>query len=225
MLTDTCSVREKDARQKTANQRFKDSLNRWFFGSIMLATLFHFGVFAFFPELTAADLGPDLPRDTMIVVPPPYDIPPPPEPIERPAVPVVSPVPLDEDITIPRTTPGANPLPPPLGEVTRIDERPIWVPHTVKPEIKNRERAVEIVLRHYPKILQDAGIGGTVYVWVFIDTSGRVQNAQVQTSSGVAALDEAALRAVYEIEFTPAWNMDKKVPVWSSFNITFQVPG
>ncbi|MGD2217575.1 MAG: energy transducer TonB [Gemmatimonadales bacterium] len=224
MVTETGSVHGNDAQRKTANQQFKDSLNRWFFGSIMLATALHFGVFAFFPELTAADFGPELPPDSLIVVLP-YDIPPPPEPIARPAVPVVSPVQLDDDITIQRTTPEANPLPPPPpGNVRRLDERPVWVPHTVKPEIKDRGRAVEIILRHYPKILQDAGIGGTVLVSVFIDASGRVQNAQVQASSGVAALDEAALRAVYEIEFTPAWNMDKTVAVWSSFDITFQVP-
>jgi TonB family protein len=226
MVTKTGASGKRNAHQK-ANDRFKNSLNQWFFGSIMLATVLHFGLFQFFPELTAADF--DIVVDPTEVIPLPRDIkiPPPPEEIERPAVPVVAPVELDEDITIGRTTLDKNPvelLPPPPSEAIRIEDRPVWVPHTVEPEIKNRGRAVEIVLRHYPKILQDAGIGGTVYVWVFIDTSGRVQNAQVQTSSGVAALDEAALRAVYEIEFTPALNMDKTVPVWSSFNITFQVP-
>ncbi|NIN70803.1 MAG: TonB family protein [Gemmatimonadetes bacterium] len=78
--------------------------------------------------------------------------------------------------------------------------------------------------QHYPKILQDAGIGGTVFVWVFIDTNGRVQNAQVQRGSGNAALNAAALEAVYEFEFTPALNMDKLVEVWVAFPVTFHVP-
>lgn len=227
MVDETGSLRKDDARQ-TANQRFKDSLNRWFFGSIMLATVFHFGVIAFFPELTAADISVVLRHTDIIPLPPEIKIPPPPEEILRPAVPVVDPMILDEEITIAETTLGKNPLetlPEPPDEVSRIGERPVWVPHTVRPEIKNRERAAEAVLRHYPKLLQDAGVGGTVFVWVFIDTNGVVRNAQVQTSSGVAALDEAALRAVYEIEFTPALNMDVTVAVWASFDIAFQVAG
>jgi protein TonB len=224
MVTQTGASGESDPHEQRANDRFKSSLNRWFLGSIMLATALHFGVLAFFPELTAADLGPHAPPDSMIVVPPPYDIPRPPEPIERPAVPVVSPVPVDDELTIPRTTPEANPVPPPLPEVTPAKEGPFWVPRTVEPEIKDRGRAMEIVLRHYPKILQDAGIGGRVSVWVFIDTSGRVRDARVQMTSGVAALDEAALSAVYEFEFSPALNMDETVAVWASFNIAFEIP-
>jgi protein TonB len=223
MVTQTGASGEKDPDRKRANDRFKSSLNRWFLGSIMLATALHFGVLAFFPELTAADLGPHAPPDSMIVVQPRYDIPPPPEPI-RPRPPVVSPVPVDDEITTARTTPEANPLPPPLPEVTPAKEGPLWVPRTVEPEIKDRGRAAEIVLRHYPKILQDAGIGGSVSVWVFIDTSGRVRDARVQMSSGVAALDEAALSAVYEFEFSPALNLAETVAVWASLDITFEIP-
>jgi TonB family protein len=213
----------RDARPQSANDRFKKSVNQLFLGGIVLATVLHFGLFQFFPQLTAADLGPNIPPDSLIVLPPPIEIPAPPEPIERPQVPVVDPMILD-DVTIPPTKLRPEPLPRPPDDVRRIDRRPVWVPHTVRPEIKNRERAAETVLRHYPKILQDAGVGGTVFVWVFIDRNGIVRNAEVQTSSGVAALDEAALRAAYEIEFTPALNMDATVAVWASFDITFQVP-
>jgi TonB family protein len=59
---------------------------------------------------------------------------------------------------------------------------------------------------------------------VFIDTNGRVLNAQVQEGSGNAALDAAALEAVYEFEFTPALNMDNLVQVWVALPITFRVP-
>jgi protein TonB len=155
------------------------------------------------------------------------DIPPPPEQISRPAVPVVAATELEEDITIAPTTFEENPvesLPPPPSDASRIGDRPVFTPYTVRPEIKNRRRAVEIVMSHYPKILQDAGIGGTVYVWLFIDADGSVQNAQVQESSGNATLDDAALQAVYEFEFTPALNMDKRVPVWVAFPIVFEIP-
>jgi protein TonB len=225
MDTETGSIHEKDAQQKTANDRFKDSLNRWFFGSIMLATVLHLGVFAFFPRLTAAVSDVVVEPPKLLPLPPDIRIPPPPETIERPAEPIVGPVDPIEDITIPKTTLEANPLPPPPTETSRLGDRPVFTPYTVRPEIKDPDDAGRIVLGNYPKILQDAGVGGTVTVWVFVDTNGAVANAKVQESSGVEALDEAALRSVYEFEFTPAWNMDQKVQVWVTIDITFQVSG
>ncbi len=84
---------------------------------------------------------------------------------------------------------------------------------------------MQIVERNYPKLLRDAGIGGTVNVWVFIDTNGNVKNAQVQKGSGNKALDEAALTSAQEFSFTPALNRDKTVPVWVAIPITFSVKG
>ena len=74
-----------------------------------------------------------------------------------------------------------------------------------------------------PPLLRDAGIGGTVRVYFFIDENGRVQDRQIDESSGHQALDAAAM-AVFDIyRFSPALNRDKAVPVWVSFSITFQV--
>ncbi|UCC83851.1 MAG: TonB family protein [Gemmatimonadota bacterium] len=226
-MTDETGAAEKHVYSQTANDRFKKSSNQWFFGSIVLATVLHFGLFQFFPELTASDVSFGVNEFEAIELPPEVEIPPPPEQIARPAVPVISATELEEDITIAPTTFEENPvesLPPPPSDVSRLGDRPVFTPYTVRPEIKDRRRAVQIVMAHYPKILQDAGIGGTVYVWLFIDTNGRVQNAQVQESSGNESLDAAAMEAVYEIEFTPALNMDKRVPVWVAFPILFEVP-
>ena len=227
MAIETGGTDETRVYQQTANDRFKKSSNQWFFGSIVLATVLHFGLFQFFPELTASDVSFGVTEFEAIELPPEVEIPPPPEQISRPAVPVVAATALEEDITIAPTTFEENPvesLPPPPSDASRIGDQPVFTPYTVRPEIKDRARAMEIVMQHYPKILQDAGIGGRVYVWLFIDTNGRVQNAQVQESSGNATLDGAALEAVYEIEFTPALNMDKRVPVWVAFPIVFESP-
>ncbi|UCC74743.1 MAG: energy transducer TonB [Gemmatimonadota bacterium] len=220
------SAGEKHVYQETANDRFKKSSNQWFFGSIMLATVLHFGLFQFFPELTASDVSFGVNEFEAIELPPEVEIPPPPEQITRPAVPVVAATELEEDITIAPTTFEENPvenLPPPPADASRLGDRPVFTPYTVKPEIKNRQRAAAIILRNYPKMLQDAGVQGTVHLWVFIDTEGRVQNAQVQRGSGNSQLDEAALKSVHEFEFTPALNMDKRVPVWVAFPIRFEV--
>ena len=50
-----------------------------------------------------------------------------------------------------------------------------------------------------------------------------MQNAQVNASSGQPTLDEAALRVARIMEFSPAMNRDKTVPVWVKVPITFQV--
>jgi TonB family protein len=44
----------------------------------------------------------------------------------------------------------------------------------------------------------------------------------VNEPSGHTSLDEAALRVANVMQFSPAMNRDKKVPVWVSLPITFQ---
>jgi TonB family protein len=94
-------------------------------------------------------------------------------------------------------------------------------PLTAKPEIRDRRRALESVLRHYPRHLYSAGIGGTVHVWALIGTDGRVLNAQVSESSGNELLDRAALSVVREIEFTPALSDGVPLAAWVDFPISF----
>ena len=104
-----------------------------------------------------------------------------------------------------------------------VPEAPTFTPYSVAPSILNRADIVRAMEREYPPLLRDAGIGGTVRVYFFIDENGRVQDRQIDESSGHQALDDAAM-AVFDIyRFSPALNRDKAVPVWVSFSITFQV--
>ena len=50
-----------------------------------------------------------------------------------------------------------------------------------------------------------------------------MQQFQVNESSGHQALDDAALAVAGVYRFSAALNRDKRVPVWVSFGITFQV--
>ena len=210
----------------TANDRFKRSFGSWFWGSMIMATVVHFSVFAFWPEMTAEDVSVVSEQLEAIELPPEIEIPPPPEAIARPATPVITTAEIDEDITIAPTTFEDNPvedLPPPPEEVTTTDiaAAPTFTPYTVRPDIKNRTAVARALEREYPPLLRDAGIGGTVQVWFFIDEDGSVVNTQVNESSGHKALDDAALQVANIIEFTPALNRDKRVPVWISLPITF----
>ena len=212
--------------RRSANDRFKKSAESYLWGALCIAVVAHFGLFNFFPELTASDVSFGVDEFEAIELPPEVEIPPPPEQISRPAVPVVAATELEEDITIAPTTFEENPvenLPPPPSDASRLGDQPVFTPMTVRPEIKDRRAALRIVERNYPRLLKDAGIGGDVNVWVFIDANGAVQNAQVQKSSGNRALDDAALRSAQEFTFTPALNRDKRVPVWISIPIAFAV--
>jgi TonB family protein len=190
------ALTEGGATRETANDRFKQSFGAWLWASVIVATVLHFGLFAFFPELTASDVSYGVNELETIELPPEVEIPPPPEQITRPA-----------------------------SDATKIGDQPVFTPYTVKPELKNRSGAARIVEKYYPQLLKDAGIGGTVQVWVFIDTNGEVENAKVQKGSGNKQLDDAALRAAQEFSFTPALNRDKRVPVWIAIPITFSVRG
>jgi protein TonB len=211
----------------TANDRLKQSFSSWFWGSMIAATLLHGGTFAFWPELTADDISYDSEEIAAIELPPEIEIPPPPQAISRPATPVMATADIEEDITIAPTTFEENPvedLPPPPEEAgTDISSAPTFTPFTVAPSIQNRNEVVRAMMREYPPLLRDAGIGGTVRVFFFIDENGQVQDFRVDQSSGHQALDDAALSVASVYQFTAALNRDKKVPVWVSFPITFQV--
>jgi TonB family protein len=102
-----------------------------------------------------------------------------------------------------------------------ISRAPTFTPYTVRPDIKNRNELMQALEAEYPPALREAGVGGTVQVWFFIDEKGRVGRTQINKSSGHQALDDAALRVASVMDFTPAFDGDKPVPVWISLPITF----
>lgn len=108
-----------------------------------------------------------------------------------------------------------------VEDVKDLSRKPAFTPMTVQPDIKNGAELARAVVREYPPLLRDAGIGGTTQVWFFIDETGAVQDLRLDTSSGHEALDEAALRVAELVEFTPAMNQDERVPVWISLPIKF----
>ena len=112
----------------------------------------------------------------------------------------------------------------PNREVTveDISAAPRFTPMTVRPTIRNVEEVRRALMRFYPPLLRDAGIGGTVVMWFYIDVDGNVVRTQVNQSSGHAGLDDAASRVAELIDFTPAMNRDQRVPVWIQWPITFQ---
>jgi len=211
----------------SANEQFKSAFGNWLWGSMIVATVLHFALFTLFPHMTAADVSFVAGEIEAIDLPPEIVIPPPPQRLARPATPVISDVPISEDITIAETTFEQNAvadLPPPAEpELEDVSEQPVFTPFTVRPQLLNTREVREALARAYPRTLRSAGIGGTVLLWFFIDETGTVQNNKVFESSGFEALDQAALSVASMMRFSPGQNMDKKVPVWIQLPMTFSI--
>jgi TonB family protein len=72
------------------------------------------------------------------------------------------------------------------------------------PELTNRIEVQQALIRNYPPLLRDAGIGGKVETGLFINQQGFVVTATVVKTSGHAALDSAALKVAKLMRFVPA---------------------
>ena len=107
-------------------------------------------------------------------------------------------------------------------DVEPIQDRPVFTPMTVRPRISNTAEVQAALMREYPPLLRDAGIGGTVVVWFYVTETGQVADRRISESSGHTPLDEAALNVANVFQFTPAMNRDEAVAVWIQLPITFQ---
>jgi TonB family protein len=100
---------------------------------------------------------------------------------------------------------------------------PEFTPFTVAPSLLNMEEVQQALIRAYPVEVREAGIGGRVTVWFYIDAVGRVQTTLINMTSGTDALDQAALAVAEVFRFSPAMNREERVAVWISLPITFQL--
>jgi TonB family protein len=98
---------------------------------------------------------------------------------------------------------------------------PVFTPYTVSPTLLNREEAAHALVKNYPAILRNAGIGGVALLWFFIDDDGRVLRTLLKESSGQELLDAASLQVAAVMQFSPAMNRDQRVPVWVAIPVTF----
>ncbi|HEX8029540.1 MAG TPA: energy transducer TonB, partial [Vicinamibacterales bacterium] len=105
-------------------------------------------------------------------------------------------------------------VPPP--EVTRSPEpqAPVRVGGAVRPPVKTRH--VDPV---YSTIAQSARVQGLVIIEATIGPDGRIQNARILRS--VPLLDQSALDAVRQWEFTPTLLNGVPVPVIMMVTVSF----
>lgn len=95
-----------------------------------------------------------------------------------------------------------------------ITGEPVRVGGTIKPPTKIRD-----IRPRYPAIAQSARVQGLVIIEAVVGPDGRVQNARVLRS--VPLLDQAALDAVRQWEYTPTLLNGLPVPVIMTVTVRF----
>jgi protein TonB len=218
-------------RPTTANERFKRGYPRSTYIGITAAVAIHFVLFQFSPKLNAADVSdraaglteiPEvwLPRVTVEFpqAPPKVDLPAPYFPIVRPGTPIVADVAIGqpeyfEHVKVPD---WQDPRP-------QEPKSPVYVARDVAPILQNGWEIQQLLAQSYPSPQREAGIGGTVLLWVFVDEQGAPEKSEVMRSSGYSAMDDAALQIVRKMKFTPAQYRKQPVGVWVQQAVTFKV--
>lgn len=211
----------------SANDRLKQSFEGSFWKALGGAALLHFLVFLVWPQMTTSDVSISSEEMQQLEVMPEVEIPPPPQDIARPAIPILSmDLSLTDDVTIESAAFEDNPvseLPPPPVRQADLSENPVFVPRDVEPVLRNREEFGRILQQKYPPMLRDAGIGGTVVLWVWVDETGAVGETRVISGSGNDVLDTLAQQVMREsARFSPALNRDQTVAVWIQMPVTFR---
>ncbi|MDE2654381.1 MAG: energy transducer TonB [Gemmatimonadetes bacterium] len=89
------------------------------------------------------------------------------------------------------------------------------------PVLADRDAARRIVANEYPPLLQERGVGGTVGILAWVTPAGAPELLQIDSSSGLAELDRAAVRAAQALRFQPATRLGVAVGTWVILPIRF----
>lgn len=90
-------------------------------------------------------------------------------------------------------------------------------------EVEVDAERVYFELPVYPRLAEQAGIEGTVWIKALVLKDGKVQKTVVYKSSGTRSLDEAALDAAKKCRFKPAIQNGRPVAVWVAWPYYFRL--
>lgn len=208
----------------TANDRFKARFGTGFWIGLTVATLLHAALFIASP--TFAISAPSSVEGVTMRSAVPEPLIEPPAPLQRPPAPKITPTRVDDpSSTIPPNVPteGHFGIAPPAPATESRERAVVFTPYDIAPELRNPREVQAVLERQYPPVLRDAGVEGSVGVWIHIDAEGRVLETRLDRTSGFDAFDRAAVRVVDRMRFSPAYNREQRVPVWVSLEIRFEV--
>lgn len=156
----------------------------------------------------------DIPPTEQIRRPPPPPRPSIPIPTEEESVP--------EDLTIASTDIDLSEIPPPPGP-PQEDDLSIFVAYDEPPRIIGGMLALQRNLK-YPRVAQQAGVEGIVFVKVLVGTDGETQKTEIiQAKPADMGFEESAKEALQKVKWKPAKQRDRNIRVWVTIPVQFQL--
>ena len=149
-----------------------------------------------------------------------------PPPPARPVVPIPSELEdVPDDVTIESTELNLAALPPPPPASQGIDDEDDsrFIPYDEAPEIKGG-LAVLLERLEYPVLARKSGIEGTVVINVEVDANGNTLRTEVIKPFEISVgFEEAAINALKQVKWKPAYQRDKPIRVWVSVPVRFRL--
>ena len=118
--------------------------------------------------------------------------------------------------------PVVNELPLVVPPMAPAEEEVLSGVDATFPELLDRPLVEDVIRRNYPLSFQRAGIGGTVRLLLWVDSTGAVDFANIGRSSGIPELDRAAIQVSPSFRFEPARRRGRVVGTWVEFDVRFQ---
>ena len=108
-------------------------------------------------------------------------------------------------------------------ELPYLSKAPRITTYSRAPTLVNRKDIERFLSRKFPFRLRQLGGEARAMLWLLVDITGRVHKAQVGQTSGRIDVDSVALAATHKMQFRPAENAGRIVPVWVQMPVGFRV--
>jgi len=155
----------------------------------------------------------DIPPTEQFRKPPPPPRPSVPIPTEEESVP--------EDLTIASTDIDMSAIPPPPPPPE--EELPVFIAYDEAPRIIGGFAALQKYLK-YPRVAQQAGVEGIVFVKVLVGIDGATeQTSIIKAKPANMGFEESAMNAIQKIKWVPAKQRDRNIRVWVSIPVEFRL--
>jgi TonB family protein len=90
------------------------------------------------------------------------------------------------------------------------------------PKLINRDEVVAALEKEYAPELRTPENSGQAYVWALVDRAGNVRDARLRQTSGNVRIDQAAIRVVCVMKYSPALKGGAPVPLWLNVPVSFR---
>lgn len=122
-----------------------------------------------------------------------------------------------------------------INSIDEIGNRPIEITNPLSDNIPGPDTfipfeeapvIIENARPEYPRIAQQAGLTGEVWINVLIGKDGTVRNVRILKSSTTdVGFEEAAMQAAYKTLWKPAISNGQPIAEWTSYKVIFALKG